>query len=285
MAGIPLVYIIVLNWNGKDDTLECLRSIRHISYTNYKIILVDNASGDGTVDSVRSEFPDVQIIVNASNLRYAGGNNVGIRSALAQGAQYILLLNNDTTVDPHFLTELTEAMNRESTAGMAGPKIYYYDDPKRIWFAGGKIDWWRGWFSHVGIREIDRGQHDTVRETDFITGCCLMVRREVIEKVGMLDEAYYIYGEDADWCIRAVYAGYKLLYVPKGKIWHKLSVASGGHLSWFKNWNKLKSQLRLMARYAKVYHWLTIPVGMAIKIPQSFFRSNKFESVHRSADN
>jgi GT2 family glycosyltransferase len=270
MTESPLVYIIVLTWNGRTDTLECLRSLQRLRYSNARTLIVDNASTDGTPEAIRREFPGVEVAANRSNLRFAGGNNIGIKRAIEAGADYILLLNNDTTVDPDFLPYLVHAVEGNENAGMAGPKILYYSDPHRLWFAGGKIEWWKGWVSHVGIREIDRGQYDEMREVDYLTGCCLLVRREIIEKIGMLDESYYIYGEDADWCIRATRAGYKLLYVPSARIWHKVSVSTGGHLSWYKNWNKLKSQLRLMARYAKPYHWLTIPLWIVVNVARGY---------------
>lgn len=262
----PLVYIIILNWNRKEDTLSCLQSIERVAYPNLSVILVDNASSDGTVESVGESFPSVKVIENSRNLRFAGGNNVGIEYALRNKADYILLLNNDTVVAPDFLDRLIEVADTDKRIGIAGPKIYYYQDRKRIWFAGGRVEYWKGWISHIGVREPDHGQYDVLREVDYITGCCMLVKREVIERVGKLDERFFIYGEDADWCLRASRAGYTLVYVPSSIIWHKVSASSGGNLSWFKNWNKLKSQLRLMARYAKWYHWLTIPFALTVNI-------------------
>jgi GT2 family glycosyltransferase len=266
MPDFPLVYVIVLSWNGKNDTLECLASLRQLTYPNARIVVVDNASSDGTGDALRSAFPNIELIVNNSNLRFAGGNNVGIRRALERGAEYVLMLNNDTVVDPKFLSRLVEAAQSNKQIGIVGPKICYFDDPRRIWFAGGLIKWWRGRVAHIGIREVDNGGYDATTEVDYITGCCMLIKREVIETIGMLDERYYIYGEDVDLCIRASQSGYESLYVPSSRVWHKLSASTKGHLSWFKNWNKLKSQLRLMARYARWYHWITIPVTMPVDI-------------------
>jgi GT2 family glycosyltransferase len=268
----PLVYVIVLTWNGKEDTLECLRSLQEVEFRNFKILVVDNASADGTSDAITALFPDVHVIVNKENLRFAGGNNVGIRYALEQGADYVLLLNNDTVVDKHFLTFLTDIAKTSPDIGMVGPKIYYNADRQRLWYAGGTIVWWKGIISHIGIREIDHGQYDEQQETDYITGCCVLVRRSVIEKIGMLDERYFIYGEDADWCVRATRKGFKLLYVPASRIWHKVSVSAGGHLSWFKNWNKFKSTIRLFARYAVWYQWITIPFGLSMSIIMSIVK-------------
>lgn len=277
MPESPLVYITVLTYNGKADTIECLRSLQKISYTNAKTLVVDNASTDGTAEAIRSEFPWVELIVNERNLMFSGGNNVGIHHAIDCGASFVMLLNNDTTVHPEFVTHLVQATTDNPSIGVAGPKIYYYDDPQRIWFAGGRIEWWKGWISHIGIRDYDNGQHEVSRSIDYVSGCCMFIGRNVIEKVGMLDDRYFIYGEDADLCIRTSRAGYLLQYVPQAKIWHKLSVSTGGHLSWFKNWNKLKSQIRLMSRYAKPYHWVTIPFWLIVKIVQGYL------SVKRAA--
>ncbi|MBA4312068.1 MAG: glycosyltransferase family 2 protein [Chlorobiaceae bacterium] len=271
----PLVYIIVLTWNGKSDTIECLQSLQKLSYPNYKIIVVDNASIDGTADEVMRLYPSVELVRNSSNLRFAGGNNIGINIALKKKADYVLLLNNDTIVDVNFLSHLIEAAESDEHVGMAGPKIYYHSDQKRIWYAGGKIDWWTGSVSHLGVREIDKGQFIKLKYTDYVTGCALLVKREVVEKIGLLDESYFIYGEDADWSLRTAGAGYKLLFVPQAILWHKVSVSTGGHFSWFKNWNKLKSQLRFLFRYAKPYHWLTIPLLLPLNILLTIYRSKK----------
>ncbi len=275
MSDKPLVYIIVLTWNGKEDTIECLNSLKKVIYDNFKLLVVDNASSDGTKEEVQKQFSDVEYILNATNLRFAGGNNVGIEYALSKNADYTLLLNNDTTVDPNFLAELVTTAESDNQIGIVGPKMYYYNEPHRIWYAGGKIEWWKGWISHIGVREIDNGQYDQTKGTDFVSGCCILVKREVVEKVGMLDTAYYIYGEDVDWCARASRAGFQIIFEPTAKIWHKLSVSTGGHLSWFKNKNKLKSQLKLMSRYANWYNWLTIPCGMIFFAIKGFLNSSK----------
>ena len=268
----PLVYIIVLTWNGKKDTIECLNSLRRVKYPNFKVLVVDNASSDGTEETIKLEFDTIEYIKNKENLRFAGGNNVGIEYSLCRNADYILLLNNDTIVDEYFLNELIITAESDPQIGMVGPKIYYYSERNRIWYAGGRIDWGKGWISHNGIRELDNKKFYKQQDTDYISGCCILVKTEVIRKVGMLDTSFYIYGEDVDWCIRAVRAGYRLIFEPKAKIWHKLSVSTGGHLSWFKNWNKLKSQLRIMYKYAKWYHWLLIPGMLIIYIIFSFIK-------------
>jgi GT2 family glycosyltransferase len=142
---------------------------------------------------------------------------------------------------------------------MVAPKIFYADPPDRLWFAGGEISFWTGTMRHTGIRETDHGQYDTPREIGYATGCCILTSREVIERAGVLDESFFMYTEDADWSMRVRAAGYRILYEPRARVWHKLSVSAGGHLSLFKLRNKALSNLRFFARYARWYHWLTFP--------------------------
>jgi GT2 family glycosyltransferase len=274
----PFVYIILLNWNGKEDTLECLRSLEKINYPNYRICLVDNASSDGSVAAVRSAYPDVEIIENSENLRFAEGNNVGIRHALKRGADYVLLLNNDTKVDPEFLQAMVSFADTDSAVGMVGPKIYYYDQPNLIWSAGGEICFWRGRIAHRGLRQKNSEKFNEIFEVDYLTGCTLLVKKEVIEKVGLLDSSYYIYTEDADWCERAKRAGFKLFFVPQAKVWHKISSTSGGGLTAYKTFHKVKSNYLFFRKYARWYHWLTIPksviLGLIVEVFKQIFSGN-----------
>jgi GT2 family glycosyltransferase len=255
----PLVYIIIVNWNGKDITLDCLNSLSRVSYRNTRIVVVDNASSDGSAEEIGKRFPNVTLLEMKENLRFARGTNVGLRYGLEHGADLFLLLNNDTTVDPEFLSAMVARITSSSSTGMVAPKIYYHGDPNRIWFSGGSISMWTGTMKHHGIREVDQGQYDTAGEIEYATGCCILTRRDVIEKVGMLDESFSMYTEDADWSMRVRMGGYAILFEPKAKVWHKLSVSAGGHLSWYKMKNKFISNLRFFGRYAAWYHWLVFP--------------------------
>lgn len=262
----PLVYIIVVNWNGRDVTLECLASLQGVTYPNLRVVVVDNASTDGSTAAVRARYPDTIVLEQPTNLRFAGGNNAGMRHALEHGAELLCLLNNDTTVHPEFLTHLVGRLQSAPDIGMVAPKIYYENEPDLIWFAGGTMSMWTGTMRHIGIRERDRGQFDEPREIDYATGCCMLVRREVVERVGMLDESFFMYTEDADWCMRIRRAGYRIVYEPEARVWHKLSVSAGGHLSFYKMKNKFLSNLRFFFRYASlpqklVFPWLNIAVN------------------------
>jgi len=222
-TNVPTVEIIVLNWNGREDTLACLDSLMRLEYPSFQVTVVDNGSTDGSPDAVRRAFPQVDVLETGANLGYAGGNNRGLERALARGAPYILLLNNDTTVVPDMLTHLVSALEAEPTVGVAGPTIYYADRPEVIWTAGGAIDWRRGDTRMIGLDEPDGGQFGTVpREVDFVSGCAMLLRREVPERVGLLDERFFLYYEEVEWCVRARRAGFRIIHVPPARVWHRI---------------------------------------------------------------
>ncbi|MBT0653155.1 glycosyltransferase family 2 protein [Geobacter luticola] len=223
---LPRVVIIILNWNGKDDTSECLESLNALTYSNYEIIVVDNGSTDGSQRYIKEKYPQVLLMETGQNLGFTGGNNRGITAALQKNADYVLLLNNDTVVDGQFLDELVFAGESRKDVGILNPKIYYYDEPRLLWYAGGNISLLQGLSRHFGFQEIDHGQYDTTREVNFITGCAFLIKREVIEKIGPLDDNFFCYSEDADWSLRAIKAGYKGLYVPSSRIWHKIGISA-----------------------------------------------------------
>lgn len=219
----PKVAIIVLNWNNWTDTVECLSSLQQIDYPGYETIVVDNGSTDNSVSAIKLAHPGIEVLETHKNLGFAGGNNEGIGLALRNGADYVLLLNNDTVVDPKFLTRLVDAAESSPDIGIVGPKIYYFKEPKRIWFAGGKINYWSGNTSHIGELEDDEGQYDEARDTDFITGCTMLIKRKVIDSIGLLNDRLFLYYEDSDFCARAHRHGYRIIFVPSSVIWHKVS--------------------------------------------------------------
>lgn len=235
------VAITLVNWNGKNDTLVCLASLGKLKAQSLKlkIIVVDNGSTDDSVAVIRKKFPDIEVIETGKNLGFAGGNNAGIRYALEHGAQYVWLLNNDTIVDKNALVALLDAI-KQNAVGIAGSKIYFApgreyhkeryrenDRGRVLWYAGGVIDWRNMYASHRGVDEVDMGQYDAQELTPFVTGCSMMVRRNVFETVGLLDEKFFAYLEDLDFCLRAKRAGYTLKYAPQSVVWHKNAGASG----------------------------------------------------------
>ena len=218
-----LVYLIILNWNGWQETIECVESCLKLTYSNFHILVVDNGSTDESESILRGRFPDIEFIQTGENLGFAGGNNVGIKHALENGAFYVWLLNNDTLVNPEALSKLVKVADESEKTAIVGSKIYFYDEPQKIWFAGG---FWRKnklFASHRGDGEIDFGQYDEVCEVDFITGCSLLIKSSVIKEVGLMNERYFLYWEDIDWNATVFNRGGKILYVPSSLVWHKIS--------------------------------------------------------------
>ena len=267
------VSIIILNWNGWKDTIECLESLYQINYSNFDVIVVDNDSHDESLEKIRnyasgninikSEFFEYNysnkpikileytrneyenskgeinffklpskrlfLIKNDANYGFAEGNNIGIRYAFNDlNPNYILLLNNDTVVDKDFLEEMVNIGEINTDIGIIGPKIYYYDEQNTIWCVGGKIDWKFARGLHVGINEVDNGQYNEMREFDYVSGSALLIKREVVDGIGLLDKQFFLYFEESDWALRASQKEYRSVYAPEAKVWHKVSKSGGG---------------------------------------------------------
>ena len=310
--SMPKVSIIILNWNGWEDTIECLESLYRITYPNYDVIVADNGSEDKSVQKIREycegkinveskffkyssenkpikiieytregaeagggrekEIVDLPsnrkliIIKNEKNYGFAEGNNIGMRYALkALNSDYVLLLNNDTVVEPNFLSELIHVIKADYTIGIAGPKFYYYNNPQQLEFIKAKIDLWRGRNICVGGGEIDYGQYDDIEETDIVRGACILIKRETLVKIGFLDSSFFSYFEETDLCLRAKRAGYQIIYCPKAKIWHKGSSTAGKvagfvqyHLArnrfWFMKKHSTRKQYFLFLLYFFGFH-------------------------------
>lgn len=223
----PLVYAIVLAWNEKNHTLETLESVLQMNYRNLRVVVADNGSTDGTSESVRTRFPNVEIVRVEQNIGIAGGYNLGIHYALAQGAEYNLILNNDIQVAPDMLTELLYAANQYPKAGLLMPKIYhFYGDRTRIWCAGAR---WRRFPPGVKLLGADAPDSPTwqrIHDIEFAPSCALLIPRHVLEQVGAFDPSYYFYQSDWDFSARVRRGGHKILFVPKAKMWHKVSITT-----------------------------------------------------------
>lgn len=230
------VAIIILNWNAYCDTFECLKSIELLTYNYFRVFLVDNASQDGSFDRLKQDYKNgkfnipITFIQSGENLGFAGGNNIAIKEAYEQGYRYFWMLNNDTVIDPNALTPLVEILEKDKQVGIVGSKIYYYGTNK-IWFAGGKINTWTGKVKHLGFEDIDSGQNDKIKEVDYITGCSLCFKKEIIEQIGYMNEDYFLYYEETEWNIRAKNKKWKIMYIPDSIVYHKVSTSSGGTLN------------------------------------------------------
>ncbi len=255
------IFIVILNFNGEKDTVECLTSIRQLLTKNYQLstIVVDNGSKEKLVVSSK----ELVVIRNIDNLGFAGGNNVGIQYALENKADYIVILNNDTLVDKNLVDELVKVSQSDETIGIVVPKIYfakgfefhksrYKKDQlgKVIWYAGGIIDWGNVIGKHRGVDDVDSGQYEKEGETDFASGCCMMIKRSVFEKIGMLDNKYFLYYEDSDFSLRAKKAGFKIVFAPKAVLWHKNAGSAGGSGSSLQDYYITRNRLLFGMRYA-----------------------------------
>jgi GT2 family glycosyltransferase len=244
----PLVFIVILNWNGWRDTLDCVESCRALTWPNFRIVIVDNGSTDGSEDFLRRQLTDEKIIQAGANLGFAGGNNVGISHALKEGADYVWLLNNDAVADADALTAMVETMQNDPTVGIAGSKIYFHHDPRRVWFAGGMWEKGRLRLRHRGANELDEGQFDKTCEVGSVSGCSMLARSAAIEVIGMMDESFFLYWEDAEWCARAKAEGYKVLFVPGSRVWHKVS-SSTGRSSFVQYYYSVRNGLQFLREY------------------------------------
>ena len=216
----PFIVSVILNTNRREDTLECLTSLLANTYDHHKAIVLDNASTDGSVQAIREQFPTVEILSLTENLGYAGNNNVGIAAALEQGAEWVFVLNEDTILASDCLERLVEAAVADPEIGVLGPLVYHHDEPGIIQTAGGLLgDKWES--RHLGQDEPDAGQYVHPHAVEWISGCAILVKAEVIRQVGMIDARYFYYWEELEWCVRAGKAGWKIILVPQSKLWHK----------------------------------------------------------------
>lgn len=267
------IAIVILHFNGRKDTLECLESISNLTLKDFQllVVVVNNGStekfqipalseAEGSISNFQFKF-----LKNKENLGFAGGNNVGIRYALKNGADYILILNNDTLVDKNLLIELLRVADSSDKIGIVVPKVYFakgyefhknrYKEEDRgrvIWHAGGIMDWKNVIGHHKGVDEVDKGQYEKMEETDYATGCCMLVKREVFGKIGLFDTKYFLYYEDNDLSQKAKKAGYKIVYAPKAVLWHKNAGSAGGSGSNLQDYYITRNRLIFGIRYAPV---------------------------------
>jgi GT2 family glycosyltransferase len=274
---IPKISIVILNYRGKKETIDCLQSLYYINRKGFKlkIILVDNKSDESieeTIDHFRKqtrEDPktrdiDLKLIQNKDNLGFCGGNNVGIQEAIKAKSSFVFILNNDTVVDRDIIVNLLKTSKKYKWE-IIGPKIYFYpgnefhfdrykanERGKVVWYAGGKIDWNNILFFHNGVDLVDLGQFNHHEETDFVTGCALFIKSEVLKKIGYFNHDYFLYLEDADLCQRAKIAGYKIGFAPKAVLWHKNAASSGKPGSNLHVYYQTRNRLVFGMKYAKL---------------------------------
>lgn len=257
------IVIVVLNYKGLKDSLECLESLRRCAKGNYdvEIIIVENGSGDGSAEAL-AKIKDIHLLVNDKNLGFSGGMNSGIKYALKRNTDFVVVLNNDTIAEKNLITSLAKSAQY---ADIVVPKIYFAsgfefhktrykkaDLGKVIWYAGGYIDWQNILGRHIGVDQVDRGQFAKSKEIDFATGACMLIKKEVFQKIGFLDDKYFLYLEDMDFCVRAKKAGFKIVFAPKAILWHKNAVSTGGSGSKIQDYYFTRNRLLFAFKYAKL---------------------------------
>jgi len=224
----PHIKILILNWNGKDLLKPCLDSVLAINYPDYSVLVIDNGSSDSSIEMLSKYYPRVEIMALNRNYGFSGGYNQYFNQLKEESSDYIMLLNNDTEVDSDILSSFNDAREKFGTKHLYGGKIYYHDDPERIWYAGGEVNLKWGRITHRGIRKPDLNEFSVPCLIDYVTGCCLFTSMEVINQLNGFDERFNMYGEDVDLCLRAKAEDINCYYCPDAKLWHHVSASLGG---------------------------------------------------------
>ena len=249
----PKVILLVLNWNGNKTTIDCLSSLKKVTYSNYSTVLIDNASTDGSLTLIKEQFSQIKILPLEKNYGYSEGMNRGLKLIKTENPDFVVFLNNDITVASDFLTQLINGAKEYGKNNIYGPKIYYTSNPKKIWYAGGKVNIGMGRIAHRGIRRYDNNSFSKDIITDYISGCCLLISWDNINKLNGFDSRFNMYGEDVDLCIRAKNIGSKCMVIASSNIWHKVSGSIGGNWSWKKNIRKFNSILKLIKKHGNYF--------------------------------
>ncbi len=267
----PRVAAVVLNYNGREVTLQTLASLRRLDYTSFDVVVVDNGSTDGSAAAVADGFPYVTQLRVEVNQGIAHGLNVGMRWALARDYDYVLILNNDIEADPAMLDELIRVGESDPRIGCVGPKTYYYWDRRRIWSAGGRIRFREAVTGERGMGELDRGQFDEAGEVDYVNGCAALLRASALREVGLFDPLYFVSCEDADWCTRMKRRGWRCWYAPRAVLWHMVSHTTGGYKAG-RTYQTGRSTAIFVRRYASFFEWCSFLALLAASVPIAFLR-------------
>jgi len=260
MEMLPKVTIIVLNWNGYQDTIECVVSLKDIEYDNYEVLIVDNGSTNDSVEILQERFPEITLIRNKENLGFCEGNNVGIRYALKNNSDYLFVLNNDTVVDRHVLEYLVKFAESNSYMCIYAPKIYFYDRPTVINSCGTTLNWLklRPYIGECG--KEDNGEFTEIVEKDIFPGAALFMKKDVIEKIGMFESGLFIFHEDTDLCLRSKKAGCKNLLVPQAIVYHKTQMSMGKH-HFLTNYYSTRNFLYVTRKHASLLNQFLVYLG------------------------
>ncbi len=266
------VSLVIVNWNGAAYIEKCINSLLKLDYENFEIIVVDNNSSDNSVEILRKQFPNLKIIVNNQNLGFARACNIGIK---ASNSTFIGLFNSDAIADPKWLRELSNALSKSDNAGAAAGPIYYYNQPAKIWFGGGKVDAFSGFFWHVDQNNF---QFSDANEFDTFTGCAVLIKRSALEQIGLIDEDYFLYGEDVDLSISIRRLGLYLLFVPSAVSWHMVST-SKKMVPFFTYGMKVSNDIRVILKNFPLRYFFSALFFRGVVLPISealYFYKNPY---------
>ena len=278
---MPPVTLIIVAWNQLEKTLDCLKTVAVLDYPDFRVLLVDNGSEPPLAPAISARFPDVTMLRLPANLGFAGGYNAGLRRALESDSRYFLLLNNDTLLRPDVLTKLVAEIERSADIGLVTAKIYYAADPQRIWTVGANLNLFLD-LKDGGAGQIDTGQWDDPRDIDFAPFCALLIRRDVIEEVGLLDETFFLYYEDMDYCRRAKAAGWRVRLCPAAHVLHDVSASSGGRDSPMERYWMAQSSGRYFRKHGRGPRLLLIipfRLASALKMTARLLGQGKHEAL------
>ncbi|MEM9290599.1 MAG: glycosyltransferase family 2 protein [Acidobacteriota bacterium] len=266
------VSVVLINWNGADDTLDTLASLEKVGDSRLRPLVVDNGSTDNSVERLRQAHPDLEIVETGKNLGFAGGNLAGIRHALqSPEVGWLLLLNTDVEVAEDFLEPLIQACLDPEVAA-SGPKIFYHQPAERLWAAGGELRWRETVTQEWGRGELDGPRFSQPRDVTYLTTCCLMVPRDAMEAVGPLDPVYFINVDDADWCRRAMDLGYRLRYEPGSVLWHKVAASTAGSYTPLKTFHTGRSNAIFARRHGRPWGLLRFVLANLLALPAAGVR-------------
>ena len=262
-TAAPPVWVVVLNRRGRAYTIDCLRAVAGLSYPNLTLVLIDNGSEDFTAEEVRQLVPGAHYLRVAINRGFTGGVNLGIRTALEHGGEYVFLLNNDTRVEVHAISELIQVAQSDPRIGIVGAKLLQLDAPGRLESAGLSVDLRRGRVYQIGFGESDDGQYDATTDVIAVSGGAMLLSRGVLEQLNGFDERYFRYLEDVDVCLRARKAGFRVVFAPRARVHHKGKGMAGGHTSPLILYYSVRNHLMLMREHGTggpLAHLLRIPI-------------------------
>ena len=264
----PYIKVLILNWNGSALTSQCLGSIEKLTYDNFSTIVIDNGSTDDSIAKIHTNYPSVGILALDKNYGFSLAYNLAFKHLENTESELVLILNNDTTVEPDLLEQLVSGVSLYGSEHLFCPIIHYLDSPNKIWYAGGKVNLPVGQLSHAGLRQDNKGQFSEISHTGFVTGCCILTSLQSLKILGGFDEDFNMYAEDVDLSLRGKAMGIDSIFVPEAKIYHKVSASIGGEFSMTKLRRKLESINKLMSKHCSTYEVL---IGYPLYFIRTFF--------------